>query len=169
MKTHHDFGKSILPRPDAFAGFVFICIISTAVLSCGIGVRTRSLFGERLDVKVKIADQANHNSPIALDLLLVYDKALLEELLTLSSREWFERRDQIMRDYMEGRHLDTWAWEWAPGQRVPAKELPLKAKAKAGLVFAQYTTPGVHRVRINPHHDITIHLLDEEFYVEPIE
>jgi type VI secretion system protein len=134
------------------------------------GARTRALFGKKVHVQVHIAAEANHNFPVALDIVLVYDKKLLNELLQLPARAWFAKREQLKKDYPDGEAFESWEWEWVPGQRVNLPEpLPLRAKAKSGIVFANYLSPGEHRVRIDPHTSISIALLEEDFIVRPLE
>lgn len=154
-----------------FLAFLFFGLLS----SCGfsdkvkaLSVYTKSLLGAKLRVKVTIAENVNQNNPVALDLVIVYDKKLLDQLLAMSSREWFEKREQIKRDYLDGTGLDYWGWEWVPGQNVPIQELPLKAAAKGALVFADYYTPGMHRIRIEQFESIHVSLDEKGFSVEPL-
>lgn len=147
-------------------GFVSSCGFSDKVKT--LSVYTKSLFGGKLRVKVTIAENVNQNNPVALDLVVVYDQKLLDQLLTMSSREWFEKREQIKRDYLDGTGLDYWGWEWVPGQNVPIQELPLKSAAKGALVFANYYTPGVHRIRIEQFESIHVSLDEKGFSVEPL-
>ena len=114
-----------------------ICICLCAMLiSCGAGVRARSMLGGKLNVTVNVSEKVNQNAPIAMDLLLVYNDQLRDTLLKMSAKDWFRQKDQIRRDYIEGEGLDCWSWEWIPGQKIPMQKLPLKSKAKAGIVFA---------------------------------
>ena len=110
---------------------LFFLFLSGIFVSCGIGVRTKAVLGDKLNVKVDISQNANTNSPIALDVVLVYDEALLKQLIKMPSREWFEKREQITRDHIKGDGLDYWAWEFVPGQNVDTQILPLKPKAKS--------------------------------------
>lgn len=146
----------------------FLSFIILSLLSCGIRVRTRALFGEKLDVKIEISQKANENSAIAVDLIVVYDKGLITQLLKLTSEKWFEQRAQITRDYLKGEGLDLWSWEWVPGQQVEDQHLPLKPKAKGAFIFASYHSRGSHRYRIDPFTDLKICLMEKEFYVEQI-
>jgi type VI secretion system protein len=147
-----------------FLGSLFL-LVTAALFSCGFEIRTRSLMGGRLHVTVEIDEKANQDNPIALDLLFVYDEKLLERLLQMPAKEWFEKRDQIKRDYLEGDGLDYWGWEWVPNQKIPIQELPLKSGAEGALVFADYLSPGDHRIRVDPFKDISIHLKKEDFEV----
>jgi len=126
---------------------------------------TRAIIGGQVDVTVEIADNANQNSPIAVDLIVVYDEKLMEQLMGMTAGDWFARRSQIRRDYLDGAGFDSWGWEWIPGQKVPVQKLPLKPAAIGGVVFAKFITPGAHRSRINPFDDVTIFLRENDFAV----
>jgi type VI secretion system protein len=170
--------KNVFPRalpgiPSGMRGIfhialllLFTCFLGGLILSCGIGVRTKAVLGAKLNVEIDISQNANTNSPIALDVVLVYDEALLKQLIKMPSSEWFEKRNQIIRDHMKGDGLDYWAWEFVPGQNVETQVLPIKPKAKGGIVFANYFTPGEHRFRIDPFKDFIIHLNEKLFTVE---
>ncbi len=126
---------------------------------------TRSVIGGRIDIKVEIAENANQNSPIAVDLVVVYDEKLMEELMGMTADDWFAKRSQKRRDYLDGAGFDSWGWEWVPGQKVPVQRLPLKPAAIGGVIFAKFVTPGAHRNRINPFDDVTIFLREDDFAV----
>lgn len=145
---------------------IFILLLSMLFVSCGMGTRMRALLGAKTHVTVRIDNNANQNNPVAVSLILVHDEALFAKLLEMPSKDWFDKRDQIKRDYREGESLDYWEWEWVPGQQVPLQELALKPGAVGGLVFANYLSPGAHRVRIVPSEDILIRLSEKEFTVE---
>lgn len=147
---------------------LLILCLCLLLLSCGMGTRVRSLLGGKTHVTVRIDSNANQNNPIAVSMVLAYDDALFAKLLEMPSKDWFEKREQIKRDYREGESLDYWEWEWVPGQQVPLQELDLKAGAVGGLLFAGYNTPGAHRVRIDPLQDMVIHLSEKDFRVETI-
>lgn len=129
-------------------------------------LRTRAMAGATVDVTVHIAADANQNSPIAVDLLVVYDEKLMARLLQMTAREWFAQRDQIRRDFKDGEGFDAWAWEWIPGQKIPVQELPLKPAALGALVFSDYDSPGTHRSRIDPFLDIILSLNETGFTAE---
>lgn len=135
--------------------------------SCGLGVRTRSLFGGKAVLDVSIADTANNNNPVAVDYVLVYDENLLKELLKMPAKDWFERRQQFKRDYPEDSGFISLEWEWTPGQRVPPQDLPLEARARGAIVFALYYSKGDHRARIEPNQNLKITFLENSFMIEP--
>jgi hypothetical protein len=120
--------------------------------------------GGKLRVEVRAAEAANQNQPVAMDVLLIYNKQLVKELLNMSASDWFDKRDQIKRDDPKGQDLSVWSWEWVPGQHELV-ELPLQAKARSGIIFARYFSRGEHRARIDPHTSIVVELLDKDFSV----
>ncbi|WP_207681679.1 hypothetical protein [Desulfonema magnum] len=166
MMNFHKVVKNHIASVHIIISLFLFLIMAGTLFSCGIGIRTRSLLGGKLHFTVNISEKANRNSPIALDLVFIYDEKLLEKLLEMPAKEWFEKREQIKRDNPEGISLDCWSWEWVPGQNIPVQELPLKAAAEGSLIFADYLTPGAHRNRVDPFKDITVRLLEEDFYVE---
>ena len=173
-----DFDKKPIGFSSGWVRVLLPFILAAQLILCGCGItkapkaiylRTRSLAGGSLDVTVKIAEDANQNSPIAVELMVVYDEELMARLLKMTASQWFAERDQIRRDYKDGEGFDSWGWEWVPGQKIPVQELPLKPSAQGALVFADYAVPGTHRFRIDPFEDIIIHLKNTEFVVETVE
>ena len=114
-------------------------------------------------MRARIAPMANTNNPVPVEYVLVYDDMLLETLVKTTAKDWFLMRNQFKQDFPEG--FDSWYWEWVPGQSVEDQHLPLKAKASAALVFANYVTPGDNRARLDPHKGVTINLGDRNFTV----
>lgn len=168
MRQAHPTSAQAVPQMarGALYGVCGLMLLSL-LTSCSLGVRTRALTGGKLQVDVRVADTANHNRPVAMDVLLVYDQELLKDLVKLSANEWFEKRDQFRRDDPQGVAFQFWSWEWIPGQRQ-LLELPLQVKAKSGLVFAQYANRGEHRARLEPHTNVVIELQEKTFSVRPM-
>lgn len=134
--------------------------------ACGLVTTTQRMFGGSLPIEVTIAGSANQASPVAVDLLIVYDKRLLDRLLALGAREWFQQREQWKRDFPGD--FESWGWEWVPGQPVGRQQADFRAGAKAGLVFADYLTPGAHRAQFDPHSPVRLLLGEATLTVEPL-
>src|ERR1041384_1236930 len=66
----------------------------------------------KLKLTVRVVPRANENNPVAVDLILVSDKKLLEQLMTMSAKEWFEQKRQIQLDYPKETDLTAGSWEW---------------------------------------------------------
>jgi len=171
----HHSGKTINPRMigRSAAALVGLVLFGLALASCGY-VRTayhysREKLGADINVKVDVSDTANQNSPIAVDIVMVFDDKLLEAMKKMTARQWFEKRDQIQRDYVAGTGFHAWSWEWVPGQIVPELELPWNHKAVCAIVFADYITPGDHRVIVDPFSSIHIQLGEKGFTAKNID
>ncbi len=115
---------------------------------------------------VVVDQQANRNSPIAVDVAWVYDENRLKELLRTPAKDWFGKKEQLQRDYPDRPGFEVWEWEWIPGQKIPTQHLPLRANAIAGVVFAQYHTSGEHRARIRANHDFALQLGKDSFVID---
>lgn len=141
-------------------------MFAVSLSSCGFGLWTRSFFGAQSNVKVTIAPNVNQTNPVQVDLLLVYDDALLKQLLQMTAKDWFDKRDEIRNNYPEGEGFDSWQWEWIPNQKVAPQLIPVRMKSLACIVFANYYTAGPHRMRVSPHDDMNINLSEKGFSVE---
>lgn len=128
------------------AARILAALALAAVLVAGAGCRgslkTRT-------VSIRADSLANSDTPIPVDLVVIYDKALAAQAAELTARQWFTRKPQIARDHPNG--FRSASWELVPGQRVPVHRFPFKRRgARAAFVFADYLAPGDHRVRIDP-------------------
>lgn len=111
--------------------------------------------------------QANRDSPVAVWFVLVRDPALVPGLQQLTARDWARGREQWLRDH-PGVLLDH-RWELVPGQVIEPMDLPFRDRSGVALfVFADFLTPGAHRVRIDPLARIRVLLGADGFTVEPI-
>lgn len=125
-------------------------LLAMAAGACAPAVKTR-------DFAVRTDAEANRQSPVPVDLVLVYDRTLAGELAGATARDWFLRREQIGRDYPDG--VRWLSWELVPGQSVPRHRLPLRRRgARAAFVFADYLEPGEHRLRLDPIPNATVWL-----------
>ena len=140
---------------------LLIAVASMAVAACSYVLPSIQL--EK--VEVVVSPQANQDNPIALDVLIVYDKAMLDRVLMLTARQWFNQRDQFKRDFPTG--YDLLQWELGPGQTAPTRPVPKgSGKAVASIVFADYVTPGHHRARLDTIIAARIHLNERDFTVQ---
>ena len=133
------------------------------------------LFGQKVRVQMEVARTLNQNSPVAVDVVLIYDDKLLKDLQKLTAKEWFGKREQMTLDNPKGIQFGVWGWEVTPGQTVSSKTLYVpvktlflypKARVLGGMVFADYASPGPHRASIAPGQDILIRLSEKDFAVE---
>ena len=135
--------------------------------SCGLPNRVRSMFGGQLPVQVSIAPDANEDSPIAVELIVVYEGKLIDKILEKTARDWFAGREQFLRDYPDG-IKSLGKYEWIPGQEVQPLELTYGVGAKRVILFADYLTPGEHRANIDPQQPFRLILGQSEIELEEL-
>lgn len=146
--------------------FVLLIPIVLVASSCGLPNRVRSMFGGQLPIQVSIAPDANEDSPLAVELIVVYEDKLIDKLMEKTARDWFVGREQFLRDYDDG--VDSWKWEWIPGQEVRPIEVTYGIGAKRVVLFADYLTPGEHRATIDPQRPFRLILGQAEIELEEI-
>ncbi len=101
---------------------------------------------------------ANQNSATAVDLVIIYDQELVKLLGQMSAAKYFSSSKQMLLD--NPTLLDVWHWELVPGQIVQDFSPPQeKGNAYAAYVFANYLTPGDHRIKVAPTGIVKILLL----------
>lgn len=136
------------------------------VSACGLPNRVRSMFGGQLPIQVSIAPDANEDSPLAVELIVVYENKIVDKLMEKKARDWFAGREQFLRDYADD--VDSWKWEWIPGQEVRPIELTYGVGAKRVILFADYLTPGEHRATIDPQRPFRLILGQSELELEEL-
>lgn len=93
------------------------------------------------------ADDANANSALAVDVVLVKDKTVLDTLAAMPASRWFAAKADLERTYPDA--LRTLGVEITPGQVIRVERRRYEdERAWAALAFANYAAPGEHRVRV---------------------
>ncbi|MDN7179001.1 hypothetical protein M0D69_13445 [Caballeronia sp. SEWSISQ10-4 2] len=144
--------RTILPAPARLRRFACL-LLTVCIAGLVAGCATPSFLSLKGD-KVKwdqltlvASDDVNNNSPVAIDVVLVSDDAMLARLAELPASKWFSARADLASTFPKA--LRYWSWEVVPGQRVdvPGDTFD-RPRVAAALVFANYANPGAHRVRI---------------------
>ncbi len=149
-----------------YAPFLLAVIVCNS--GCGIAgkmARQTRRIGGHFSMQVAVADNANQNQPIAVDLVLVKDKKLLAKFSELPSTAWFDKRDQIMRD--NAKKVDLVSWEWVPGQVVSEVDVKIDPSITGAVIFARYSTPGDHRAILSSFGPSQLSLDKEDFSYQP--
>lgn len=135
-----------MKRTKTSLGWLAAVLLVLQLAACG------SLMpkGTRVDwseFTLSAAPNANQNSPVAVDVVMVLDDAMLARLAELPASKWFGARADLQKTFPQS--LAYHSWELVPGQtiRVPASAIG-SPRVAAVLVFANYTTPGANRVRV---------------------
>ena len=165
MQTGHSFRRSLLLAAGGFVALLFL----TACPKVKVPKKIPGTSGEsKLDVKVHVSPKANNNNPVAVDLVLVSDKKLLQELMKMSASEWFEKRHQVALDYPKETGLTAGRWEWVPGQQVKLDRMTVKFEVVGGVIFANYFNAGAHRAPIDPRKGILVTLGEDSLCVQSL-
>ena len=148
---------------------VLILVLVPLLLGCNAWKATKSLFGGNFPLEVTLTSNVNQESPIAVQLVVVYDKGTLEQLLTLSARDFFLQREQLARD-LEGKADLSHHWEWVPW--VPGSEgleinVPYRLGANAAVFYADYYSPGHHRLLADIHKPLCLRFEENGFTAVP--
>lgn len=118
-------------------------------------------------VVIAAADGANLNSPVALDIVMVIEEPELEKIAALPASKWFQVRADMLRTF-PGTYIYK-SWEVAPGQTLRIPGGNFGSPSVVGVfVFADYLTPGEHRMRVETLEDgIIVELGARGFSVSP--
>lgn len=98
-------------------------------------------------IVVAADEDANGNSPVAIDIVLALDQTMVESLLTMSASKWFATKGDVQRTFAKS--ITVFSYEIVPRQSVKLNHQALSAnKILGAFVFADYSTPGDHRQRL---------------------
>ena len=125
---------------------------------------------DSLNVSLEADRRANQNTPVAVAVLVVYDKGLAKEFSKKRAAVWFAEMEQQLRDNPDMSKFDLRKWEVMPGQRISAFEMPLQGRTVEGAyVFADYLQDPTeketndYRFSFKAERDLVIILGEREF------
>ena len=126
----------------------------------------RMKLGGKLTLQVIPSDSANNNSPVAMDVVMVEDKKLMDVLGGMSAADWFQKRAQVQRDH-PGKIKVLTHLELVPGQPFGPQKFSVGPKFVGGYIFLNYFTPGAHRALIDLRKPLVLNLLQNDFAIQP--
>jgi len=100
---------------------------------------------------------ANMKSPVAVDVVVSYDPKLTQQLANMTARQYFKSKKQLQHDYF-GRFYSE-GWELPPNFSVTETIYHHPLGVSAIFLFADYFTPGDHRLRLIPGEIVHVHLM----------
>lgn len=142
----------------------WLVILSAFISACGV----TSLLpkGSRLDwngLTVSAAEGANLNTPVALDIVFLRDEATFALVSKLPASQWFASRKDLTKTFPAG--LSYLSMEITPGQTLTFSATSFdNARLAGALVFADYLTPGEHRMRVDQLQGDLLMQLDERSF-----
>ena len=110
-----------------------------------------------------VVENANGNAPIPIDLVLVGTNDLVPTIMGLTAAEWFNRKAQLLRDAPTDLRAES--FEVVPGSTIAPRDVDRTPRPKAAILFANYQTPGAHRIRLVTQEDAVVHAGARDFTV----
>ncbi len=145
-------------------GAIAVGLLLALLTGCSSGPDIPEIETRALDLT--ITPDANQDNAIAVDLVLVFDIALVDQVGGIDAATWFMTRDQILLANPTG--FEVQSFELIPGQpRVPVEVGDRGEDAVGAFLFASYMSPGPHRARIDTLRDVVVELGRETFTVSP--
>ena len=140
-----------------------ICLTSCAAMEAFTGKGPQILIE---NIKIVAERNMNNNSATPLDLVLVYDEKLLGILLGLTANDYFAKRQQLLKD--NSGMMEAISFEMTPSQVLPDYQVKYLYPNPAGaILYANYSTPGEHRVKLAKQKDLLIKLGTLDFTIDP--
>jgi type VI secretion system protein len=120
------------------------------------------------ELALAASDDANNDSPVAVDVVFVTDKTLLARIAELPASKWFSVRGDLVATFPDSIRYQS--WELVPGQRLVVPGDKLRGPRVAGVfVFADYPGPRANRVRVEQFKGrLVVQLGDNAFSVSSV-
>jgi len=152
------------PARASCALVAFSCLF--LLLSCSVGKKVRRAFGGSLPIEVTVHDDINDQSPVAVDLLIVYDDKIVDDLLKIPAADWFVKKKQFIADHPS---VIVQGWEWVPGQVVDPFKIEYRPGARNVVLYADYHSEGDHRAVVGSPKPFRLVLGERDLSVEVIQ
>jgi type VI secretion system protein len=149
-------------------GLLRLLLVAVACAASGVACSS-SPPSVRLQLEVSLTQRANRDAPVPVSFVAAKDPKFFERILQLSAKQWFEQREQLRRDDPSGQLFTEWEWEHVPGYAPPPVVIEVDGNAIGAVIFANYHSPGDHRIRVGPQRRLRIELGDDDLAVHPLD
>lgn|GEM_PF-5781202 len=101
-----------------------------------------------LELQGTVVPDANADSVIPFDVVVVRDKSMLKQISKMDAAAWFGEKGRCTyRGGPKGK-VEFHSWEFVPGQSFTLR-ISVPANTNAVLAFANYKSPAPHRVGLS--------------------
>lgn len=109
-------------------------------------------------IKIQTSEDMNHETPMAVDLVLIYDQKSLDELQNMPAKEYFQNLSEIKSQ--AGNAISVYRWYTMPGQDAKSFEIITpSAKPLGAIIFMNYNNnKGYHRYLVTNYKNILLTL-----------
>lgn len=115
-----------------------LLVLLLAQGACAVGLQAKP-------VRLVATSDVNGNQPLTVEIVSGDGASLISKVSALTAQEWFSQRAVLLRDHPE--EIRSTQWEILPGMGV---ELTLMHRpSRAIFLFADYASPGEHRLRLD--------------------
>ncbi len=148
---------------------VIVSIVVSAAASSGCATQAVAIKPtQALNVAVRVEPDANAGYPVGVSVVLVYGQMALTKIKAMPSRQWFEERKQLGRDFPECSGFVAYDWEWVPGRYVSPITIMVPPEVLEVFAFSSYLAKGDHRVSVNVGKGLNLKLTKEEAEASPL-
>lgn len=149
-------------RPCRALSALFALVLLAALPGCAF--LSDAVLGPEVainQISITATPNANDNSPTTVDVVLLYDDSLTDQFLQMTAAQWFDRREQLTRDFPNS--IQVFSWEVVPGQTLSDQAVDRRSGTTAGFVFARFARPGPHRLRLTDQSTVEVRLMQDSF------
>jgi len=145
--------------------FISLTILTTLAVSSGCARKNSNgkAEGKVYLIEVDAENNANMGKPVTLDFVSAYDEQVVDTLETITASEWFKSKNNYILQF-EGK-IFVFNKEFVPGHQVQLEYTTgIDEDAIANFIFANYHSPGEHRIRVDKA-KIDIKLKENDFEI----
>lgn len=101
----------------------------------------------QLELQGTVVPDANSDSPIPLDVVIVRDKTALKQIEKMDAAAWFGDKGRCTFRGGSKAKVEFHSWEFVPGQSFTVR-VRVSADTNAVLAFANYASAAPHRMAL---------------------
>ena len=124
------------------------CLVTGCALKHPVSALRQTVGKEpQLELQGTVVPDANSDSPIPLDVVIVHDKTALKQIEKMDATAWFGNKGRCTFRAGSKAKVEFHSWEFVPGQSFTVR-VPVSADTNAVLAFADYASAAPHRIAL---------------------